>query len=182
MRTWTEVQSLMFDPPRLGKAVVRRLKTLVGLDEADTLLPKSRIGPWIKLLRGALIHARTGETPQSAHLALIALFIRSRGRANDILSNAVGILHPPYRLPRAAGVLGDLTAGGLAKIERQLEVDGYYVFENCLSAEFCERIVQQTLKLDCLISGDEVAARKQTNTRARYDCKRSHRRKVFGKQ
>jgi ectoine hydroxylase-related dioxygenase (phytanoyl-CoA dioxygenase family) len=169
MRTWSEVQSLVGDPQRLGAAVIRRLRSAIGLDEESPLLPKSPIGPWIRLLHGAWVHMRTGETPQSAHLALIALFIRSGGRANDLLSRAVGILHPPYRLPRASGVLGDLTAGDLARIERQLEIDGYYVFENCLSAEFCERVVRQTLALDCVLAGDEVAAQQGSDSRGRYD-------------
>jgi ectoine hydroxylase-related dioxygenase (phytanoyl-CoA dioxygenase family) len=168
MRNLSDVQSLVIDPSRLGRALVRRLRPLFGLNDESPVLPKSRIGPWIKLLYGAWVHMRTGETPQSAHLALIALFIRSGGRANDLLSRAVGILHPPYRLPRPSGVLGDLSTNDLAKIENQLETDGYYVFENCLSAEFCERVIQQTLATDCVLAGDEITQERPGN-RARYD-------------
>jgi ectoine hydroxylase-related dioxygenase (phytanoyl-CoA dioxygenase family) len=167
MRNLSDVQSLVIDPSRLGRALVRRLGPLFGLKDESPLLPKSRIGPWIKLLYGAWVHMRTGETPQSAHLALIALFIRSGGRANDLLSRAVGILHPPYRLPRPSGVLGDLSTNDLAKIENQLETDGYYVFENCLSAEFCGRVIQQTLATDCVLAGDEITQERPGN-RARY--------------
>jgi ectoine hydroxylase-related dioxygenase (phytanoyl-CoA dioxygenase family) len=59
-------------------------------------------------------------------------------------------------LPSAAGVLGDLKPLDLKRIQQQLEKDGYYVFENCLSADFCERISRPTLSADCLILGDEV--------------------------
>jgi ectoine hydroxylase-related dioxygenase (phytanoyl-CoA dioxygenase family) len=206
MRTWTEMQSLMFDPPRLGRAAVRRLQAPIrGLsaltefvkllavevvhwiwapvryvrdgamdlkeyfapEQQENLTPKSWVGPWIRLLRGAWIHARTGDTPRSAHVALMALFIKSGGRANDFLSRAIGLVHPPYRLPRASGVLGDLTGQDLKKIQRQLESDGYYVFENCLSAEFCESVIEQSLKLDCSVLGDEIVAQ-GTQVSSRY--------------
>jgi ectoine hydroxylase-related dioxygenase (phytanoyl-CoA dioxygenase family) len=121
--------------------------------------PKSYFWAWVRLLRGAWTHARTGETPRSAHFALLALFIKTGGRANDLMSKAVGLMHPPYRLPQAKGVLGDLGPQQLAAIQTQLEIDGYCVFENCLSSEFCESVIQKTLQLDCAVVDDEVIGR-----------------------
>jgi hypothetical protein len=122
-------------------------------------LPKSYFWAWVRFLRGAWVHARTGETPRSAHFALLALFIKTGGRANDVMSKAVGLLHPPFRLPQAKGVLGDLTHRDLDKIQAQLENDGYFVFENCLSSGFCESLIRKTLDLDCVALDDEFAGR-----------------------
>lgn len=201
MRNLAKIQSVLFDPPRVARALVRRLKTLseaplsivangmrsvtapvryaseaavelkryFSPEQEENLLPRSRLGPWLKLFRGAWIHMRTGETPRSAHVALMALFIRTGGRANDLLSSVIGILHPPYRLPRASGVLGDLTASQLARIERQLETDGYFVFENCLSAKFCESVVRQSLAVECIATGDEITAQHKKNIHLYYD-------------
>jgi hypothetical protein len=117
------------------------------------------IKAWNRVLWGASMLALEGKTPQSAHQALVHLFIASGGRANDFLARVVELFHPPYRLSQSAGVLGNLMQQDLARIQRQLEIDGYCVFENCLSAEFCERILQATLAVDCLILGDEESAR-----------------------
>jgi ectoine hydroxylase-related dioxygenase (phytanoyl-CoA dioxygenase family) len=147
MRTLSEVASVIMDPRRLARAVAWRVRR--------------PFGNWIILLRGLWVHARTGETPKSAHHALMALFIKSGGRVNDVLSNVIGLAHPPYRLPSASGVLGELREDDLAKIERQLERDGYYVFENCLSAEFCESVIRQTLAVDCFLHGDDTTGKGQ---------------------
>src|SRR5437879_4544247 len=85
--------------------------------------PKSYFWAWVRFLRGAWTHARTGETPRSAHFALLALFIKTQGRANDLMSSAVGMMNPPYRLPKAKGVLGDLGPQELAAIPTQLAND-----------------------------------------------------------
>lgn len=121
--------------------------------------PKSYFWAWVRLLRGAWTHARTGETPRPAHFALLALFIKTGGRANDLMSSAVGLMQPPYRLPQAKGVLGDLGPQQLAAIQTQLESDGYRVFENCLSGDFCESVIRKTLELDCTVLDDEVMSR-----------------------
>jgi hypothetical protein len=125
---------------------------------------------WATLLSGALVNARTGKTPKSAHHALVELFMTSGGRANDLIARAVQIMHPPYELPQPSGVLGKLTDRDLEKIQKQLERDGYFVFENCLTAEFCESLAQQSLELDCEVIGDEMATR-PTKTFHRYDRK-----------
>jgi len=124
---------------------------------------------WMQLLYGALIHALTGKTPKWAHRALVDLFIANAGRANDLAAWFLSRFYPPYRLPPADGVLGALSEDKLRTIEDKLERDGYVVFENCLSAEFCERIVQQTLSIECQLMGDEVSAPGMSVVHGRYD-------------
>ena len=144
----------------LRRAVMRRLRRIK--DIVRNLIS------WLTLIRGAFTHWMTGKTPKSAHLALVSLFATSGGRVNDRLARTLQILHPPYNFPKSDGVLGNLTDSDLARINRQLEIDGYCIFENCLSAEFCESIVRQTLSVDCLVMGDE-ATEQLTAKRARYD-------------
>ena len=126
---------------------------------------------WTRFLSGAVVHALTGKTPKSAHLALVDLFIASAGRANDLAARFLSRLYPPYRLPPVSGVLGALSEDALQTIQDKLERDGYVVFENCLSAEFCERIVQRTLEIDCQLMGDEMSAPSMSVTYGRYDRK-----------
>ncbi|MBI3529704.1 MAG: phytanoyl-CoA dioxygenase family protein [Betaproteobacteria bacterium] len=144
------MDSDIFNPAFSIRAAVRRLK-------ARFQLVKYAI-EWARLLKGALIHALRGETPRTAQQALVNLFVMSQGRTNDFLAWVLSIRHSPYVLPQSSGVLGNLTPQDLAKIQEKLEIDGYYVFENCLPADFCERIVRQTLKANCLVLGDEFVA------------------------
>jgi hypothetical protein len=174
MPTWPKVKAILAGPKPISSvslAVGRRAASLArrggAVPQRGLAALKQALGPspaarerwrlWRELFRGAWIHARGGETPRSAHVALIDLFIASGGRANDVLAKAVAIVHPPYRLPSASGVLGNLDGDDLAKVQRQLETDGYYVFENCLSEDFCERLIRQTQLVDCMIMGDNIS-------------------------
>jgi hypothetical protein len=123
---------------------------------------------WANVIVGFAVHIVRGETPKSAHLALVTLFAISGGKANDLLARIVQTLQPPYPLPPPRGVLGNLADQDLAQIESKLVKDGYVIFEKCLSAEFCESIVRQTLQLECEIMGDEAAGRQQ-KLFGRYD-------------
>jgi len=123
---------------------------------------------WRLFLWGSLVHQVTGETPKVAHLALVNLFMETGGRANDFLARVIGLVHPPYRLPSVSGVLGDLSAGDLKRIQGQLKTDGYCVFEECLSEKFCERLVRQSLECECEVLGDEAVSRPEKQF-ARYN-------------
>jgi len=126
------------------------------------------VAEWARFAYGALVHWATGRTPRRSHLALVNLFTASAGRANDSLARILSLLHPPYRFAGSAGVLGKLGDADLARIQAQLESDGYCVFEGCLPAEFCERILQRSLQAECLVLGDEMATIPE-KLRARYE-------------
>ena len=105
---------------------------------------------WMLLLGGLAAHGITGKTPKASHLALVRVFVSTRGMANDVISGMIGAFHRPYGLPAANGVLGKLDSPALAQINLDLELDGYRVFENCLSSEFCDRLLNKSLKAECL--------------------------------
>ncbi len=152
-----------FSPRR----ALRRLRA--KYPSIDRLVRTVRIIPeWLRFAYGALVHWTTGRTPQRSHLALVNLFTASAGRANDAMAKALAAVHPPYRFVGSSGVLGNLGAADLARVQTQLENDGYCVFEGCLPADFCERIVQRTLQAECLVLGDEMATVPE-KVRARYD-------------
>lgn len=122
----------------------------------------------LRFAYGVLAYWLTGRTPARSHLALVNLFTASSGRANDFLARALSILHAPYHFTRRSGVLGDLQEADLARIQSQLETDGYCLFEACLSADFCDRVVRHSLQAECLVLGDEMATVPE-KMRARYD-------------
>jgi ectoine hydroxylase-related dioxygenase (phytanoyl-CoA dioxygenase family) len=160
------MESSILKPTPTWRTILRRLKA-----RWPALARLVRyIITWATLLRGALVNARMGVTPKSAHHALVELFMMSGGRANDLMARAMQIMHPPYDLPQPTGVLGKLTDRDLERIQMQLERDGYFVFENCLAEEFCESMIQQSLELDCEVMGDEAAAL-PTKTFSRYSRK-----------
>lgn len=162
MRTWSEVRALLADPPRLWAGLMARCKArLFSLFRSlSRLFLSSQKFEYLRDLgvvgSGILAAERGQDTPRAAHVALINLFMASGGRANDLLSSVVGFFHPRYRLQAASGVLGDLTRENLNTIQQKLESEGYVVFENCLSPEFCERVVQRTLEFDYALHGDDA--------------------------
>jgi hypothetical protein len=113
---------------------------------------------WGLVLFGGLYHWTLGVTPKPSHLALVTLFANDGGRASDFLSGIVATFHPPYRLPPAKGVLGDLSGNRLSEIQERLEQDGFFVFENALSPEFCDNLLRRSLEMDYQLLGDEAAA------------------------
>ncbi len=58
---------------------------------------------------------------------------------------------PPYRLPPARGVLGDLENGEMARVESALKKSGFHVFEQRLPEETCKRLMQFALTQPCTV-------------------------------
>ena len=63
-------------------------------------------------------------------------------------SEICGILYPKYDFELNEGVLGKLDKAHVSEIVSKLNSDGYYIFENRLSEEFCERIISHLDKVD----------------------------------
>ena len=156
----------------LIRGALRRIRARSSL--VDTLIGRTEILlEWLTLLAGACVHAFTGTTPQRAHMALVHLFASSSGRANDWLARGLSILYPPYTMDSSNGVLGKLGETDLARIQKQLESDGFCVFNDCLPAGFCEAVVRQSLEANCLVLGDEFAQRRE-KVYDRYDRERPY--------
>src|SRR5688572_27708222 len=87
---------------------------------------------FVLLLSGFVRHWRSGETPASAHQALIWLSCASGRRVNDLLSSVLSLARPKVVIENPVGVLGDLREGGARACAAKLRADGYVVFERAL--------------------------------------------------
>ena len=63
-------------------------------------------------------------------------------------SEICGMLYPKYDFEINEGILGKLDKSRVSEIVSKLNSDGYYIFENRLSEEFCDRIISHLNKVD----------------------------------
>lgn len=101
------------------------------------------------LLIGLASYALRKTTPAFAYQCLIGLFCMTRGYSNDLLSRVIGFWDRPYDLPNANGVLGSMTRERREKIVSRLREDGYYIFEDRLPDEVCDRLLQYATSHPC---------------------------------
>ena len=88
----------------------------------------------------------TGRTPSVAYQAMIRLFCLTRGSSNELMSKAIERNAHKHPVQPATGVLGALTVDELQRIARDIDVNGYHVFEQRLSADTCARLVECALR------------------------------------
>jgi hypothetical protein len=104
------------------------------------IVSQLRSATWLVL--GGVQHVTQGRTPDAAHQSLINLFCRTGGRSSDRLSQLIALANPPYKLPDARGVAGDLDAPALKSITDDLDARGYHVFEKRLPNDLCESLLR----------------------------------------
>jgi hypothetical protein len=110
-----------------------------------------------------------GHTPGFAYQGMVGLFCMTGGASNDALSRLLSLLYPPYQLADARGVLGDLRAENVARINRQLDEKGCYVFERRLPPDLCDRLLQFALTNRCFQRGmSDAPGPAETREVARY--------------
>jgi ectoine hydroxylase-related dioxygenase (phytanoyl-CoA dioxygenase family) len=137
------------------KATVRNLKDKsVFLDRSIDLLHHAK--EFAYLGYGMAVNRATGHTPKSAHEALVALFTRSGGRVNDTLSSVISLYNRPYHVENESGVLRPLGDATLAKIQAELETNGYYVFEDRLPEAFCDKIAERIADAGFIVRDDAL--------------------------
>jgi hypothetical protein len=104
----------------------------------------------VRLLLGWMMYLVSGRTPAFAYQSMVMLFCLTGGRSNDIVSRLIGFFKRPYRLPQQRGVLGDMgSAERRLAVVSQLRNRGYYVFQNCLPSDTCDRLLQFALSQPC---------------------------------
>ncbi|MGZ3720452.1 MAG: phytanoyl-CoA dioxygenase family protein, partial [Bdellovibrionota bacterium] len=145
-------------------------KTLVAiLDKLGFKTPARISVDVFKISLGFFAHWWRGTTPNSAHRTMVELFCDTDGRANDAMSWVISKVHPPYHFPHSNGLLGQLDDSKLRDINRELDQKGYYVFDNRLPADVCDRIAEKTLTVDCLVRGDNLAKANSPAVYAKFD-------------
>jgi hypothetical protein len=91
---------------------------------------------------GLALYACTGKTPGFAHRSMIRLFCLTRGRSNDWLSRAIGLIRRRYSAIGTQGLLHEVSdATGRGRVVKELRQRGYYIFEHRLSMEICDRLL-----------------------------------------
>jgi hypothetical protein len=105
------------------------------------------------------MYRNTGGTPPWAYQSLIRLFCLTGGWSNDLVAWAITRTNSRVALSNVRGVLGDLSASEVQRIAERIRADGYHVFERCLSAELCERLVQFATRTPSRVRAMDGAAK-----------------------
>jgi hypothetical protein len=101
------------------------------------------------LLIGLAIYVIFKRTPAFAYQCMIGLFCLTKGYSNDVLSHVIGLWDRPYHFSNADGVLGNMMGKGRDRVVSRLREDGYYVFEDRLPEELCDRLLQYATSHTC---------------------------------
>jgi hypothetical protein len=99
----------------------------------------------LQVLRGWLAQGLSGATPPGSYQAFIRLFCRSGGLSNDLMTRVIQIAGRRSSLPEPAGQLGVADGRDARRIAESIRGDGYFVFEQTLPGEVCDRLLQFAL-------------------------------------
>lgn len=100
---------------------------------------------------GAVAYLFSRRTPAFAYQSMIRLFCLTKGRSNDAMAAIVALLNPPYRLPSADGVLGNLGQSEMERIVADIRENGYHVFDRLLPSETCDALLEVALSNKCIV-------------------------------
>jgi hypothetical protein len=95
---------------------------------------------------GYTVFAATGRTPHYAYESMRQLYCRTNGRMNDFMSRLSGLVHRPYRLDGASGVLGNLDPEAIDVVATNIRERGFHVFTQRLPEEACSEMERFALE------------------------------------
>jgi hypothetical protein len=91
----------------------------------------------------------TGRTPERAYMSLRRLFSLTDGRFNDAVSSVLRVVRPAYELDSTTGVLGRMEGHALESVVRDLDRDGFHIFEARLPPEDCRQVRDFAQRVPC---------------------------------
>jgi hypothetical protein len=92
----------------------------------------------------------TEKTPMFAHQSMIRLFCLTSGRSNDWISTLIGFFKRAYRFGTPAGVIAEMSDPTVRdRAVRALRESGYYLFEQRLSGDMCDRLLRYAMTQPC---------------------------------
>lgn len=103
----------------------------------------------INIIYGLIVYKCTGKTPEKAYFSLINLYCITNGYSNSFLAWLLKLYHPPYDFLVSKGVLGDLKSEQIATIVKTIKKNGYYVFDNLLPLDICQRLTTFSQTQEC---------------------------------
>ena len=92
------------------------------------------------LINGIIEYKRKGNNSESGYFAMLNLYCLTNGYSNAFLSWLIKISNFTYDLPKNDGVLGELNQKKLHNIVQEINTNGYYIFDNLLSPDICEKL------------------------------------------
>jgi hypothetical protein len=106
-----------------------------------------------RTLLGAAAYMKNGRTPNFAYQSMLQLFCATGGSSNDAMSSLLSMMHRPYTLPDASGVLGDLSGTDLDNIGSDIRDRGYHVFAQRLPDALCDELLVYATSTPCIRRG-----------------------------
>ena len=103
------------------------------------------------VFQGLLIYKKLGATPEKSSLSLINLCCLTNGYSNSFLALIVKLFHHIYDFPNSTGVLGELSNNQISAITKLIRKHGYYIFDNLLPLDICQRLTSLALTHECTV-------------------------------
>ncbi len=100
--------------------------------------------------RGYARYLLGAKNDHESFLALRRLFCRTNGRLNDVLAYWHAASNPPYQVNVRDSVVAGLEEG-LPRIIRDLDRDGYHVFEQRVPEDLCRELTDLALRTPCSV-------------------------------
>lgn len=108
-----------------------------------------------RTLLGAAAYVKNGRTPNFAYQSMLQLFCATGGASNDAMSSLLALLHQPYALPDARGVLGDFSADDVETFGSDIRQHGYHVFRQRLPDALCDELLDYATSAPCVRRGTD---------------------------
>lgn len=104
------------------------------------------------LTHGFIWYIFSGLTTKRAYNSMVRLFCLTKGYSSEIIHKVITLFRKPYKLSdRHIGLLGDFSKKNIKDIVKQLNDDGYYIFENRLSNEIVDNLVKFARETDSFV-------------------------------
>lgn len=116
---------------------------------------------------GYMLFGVTKRTLSYSYYSFRKLFVASKGKINDNLSNALKRRIGKYELPSQSGVLGNLNQVDMDRIIDAINRDGYFIFQTKLKNETISSLLDYALQYEAKLIPSAADGR----TRAKYDRK-----------
>jgi len=102
------------------------------------------------MLAGLGYYLITKKTLGFSYQAMIKLFCLTGGKSNDLLSRVIIFFNKTYYFDTANGILQISDIAKREKVLKNLNTNGFHVFENRLSPEICNKLINFALTHPCL--------------------------------
>lgn len=88
--------------------------------------------PFIFLI-SVIVYSITGKTMPSGFASFRYLFVKTNGRINDFFNKVISIFNNSYKIKEVEGILGKLSESDISGITKEIEINGFYIFNTGLS-------------------------------------------------